>query len=108
MMERMTPDTNALLPALVRPSDREAIRFGDRALTYEELHVVACDIASRLGDANRVAVWAGPTLETCVAVVGALLAGVPVIPINPKSGQRELAHIVADGEPTAVLAPRDT
>jgi malonyl-CoA/methylmalonyl-CoA synthetase len=37
-------------------------------------------------------------------VVGALAAGIPVVPINPKSGERELGHIVRDSEPSAVLA----
>ena len=53
---------------------------------------------------GRVAVWATPTLETAVGVVAALLAGVPAVPLNPKSGERELAHIVADSAPTLVLA----
>ena len=51
----------------------------------------------------RVAVWAVPALETCAAVVGALAAGVPVVPINPKAGERELAHIVADCAPALLL-----
>ena len=48
--------------------------------------------------------WAAAELETCVATVGALAAGAPVVPINPKAGERELAHIVRDSEPSAVLA----
>ena len=47
--------------------------------------------------------WAVPALETCAAVVGALVAGVPVVPINPKAGERELAHIVADSAPALLL-----
>jgi malonyl-CoA/methylmalonyl-CoA synthetase len=65
---------------------------------------VAALLAGRLEGVNRVAVWAEPTLETCVAVVGALAAGVPVVPINPKSGERELGHIVSDSAPSLVLA----
>ncbi|MGB8941947.1 MAG: acyl-CoA synthetase, partial [Streptomyces sp.] len=57
-----------------------------------------------IGSARRVALWATPTLETAVGVVAALLAGVPVVPLNPKIGERELGHIVADSAPTAVLA----
>jgi malonyl-CoA/methylmalonyl-CoA synthetase len=52
---------------------------------------------------SRAAVLAEPRLETCVAVIGALQAGVPAIPINPKSGARELAHILADAQPDALL-----
>jgi malonyl-CoA/methylmalonyl-CoA synthetase len=54
--------------------------------------------------ASRVAVWAVPSLETCVAVVGALAAGVPIVPINPKAGSKELAHILSDSAPELVLS----
>ena len=68
-------------------------------------------MASHLADLveakPRVAVWAVPALETCAAVVGALAAGVPVVPINPKAGERELAHIVADCAPALLLTARD-
>ncbi len=92
-----------LLPALAEGGDREAIRFGDRALTYGELAGAAGYVAAAVESAARVAVWATPELETCVAVVGALTAGVPIVPINPKSGERELAHIVADSAPSLIL-----
>jgi malonyl-CoA/methylmalonyl-CoA synthetase len=93
-----------LLPALGKQGDREAIRFGQRALDYRELRGAAARVARRLEGERRVAVWARPELETCVAVVGALSAGVPIIPINPKSGRRELGHLVNDGAPSLVLA----
>ncbi|MFD6751762.1 AMP-binding protein, partial [Streptomyces anthocyanicus] len=51
-----------------------------------------------------VAVWAPPTLETAVGVVAALLAGVPAVPLNPKSGVAELGHILGDSAPSLVLA----
>ncbi|SEQ15853.1 acyl-CoA synthetase [Lentzea albida] len=85
-------------------SDRVALRFGDRALTHAELAGCAGALAQRLSGLPRVAVWATPTIETCVAVVAALLAGVPAVPLNPKVGERELAHIVADSAPALVLA----
>ncbi|MEU8955410.1 acyl-CoA synthetase [Streptomyces sp. NPDC048518] len=92
-----------LFPALT--SERgEALRFGDRSLSYPELASVAGALAVRLNGAGRVAVWATPSLETAVAVVAALLAGVPAVPLNPKSGDSELAHILRDSAPTLVLA----
>jgi malonyl-CoA/methylmalonyl-CoA synthetase len=98
------PSTHqALLPALAEPGDREAIRFGQRALTYGALAGAAGYAAAVVQSAPRVAVWATPEIETCVAVIGALTAGVPVVPINPKSGARELAHIVADSDPALIL-----
>jgi malonyl-CoA/methylmalonyl-CoA synthetase len=96
-----------LFPALHAASPRTALRFGDRSLSYRRLAAAAGETATRLGDASRVLVWATPTLETGVAVVAALLAGIPVVPVNPRSGERELAHIVADSSPSVVLADAD-
>ncbi|MFL5520273.1 MAG: AMP-binding protein, partial [Gemmatimonadales bacterium] len=92
-----------LLSGLERPDGREAIRVGDHALSYGELAAAAGAVAGRVAGATRVAVIAESTLETCVAVVGALAAGVPIVPINPKAGERELEHILADSEPDLTL-----
>ncbi|MFI2199869.1 acyl-CoA synthetase [Streptomyces sp. NPDC020192] len=81
-----------------------ALRFGERSLTYGELAGAAGALAGRLRGAHRVAVWATPELETAVAVTGVLLAGAAAVPLNPKSGEKELAHIVSDSAPTLVLA----
>jgi len=93
-----------MFPELVSGSDREALRFGTEALTYRELAQVTSQLAGDLRGRTRVAVWATPTIETCVAVVSALVAGVPVVPLNPKTGERELAHIIADSAPDLLLA----
>src|ERR1700753_4331188 len=93
-----------LLTGLEEPDGREAIRVGDEALSYERLYAAAGAVAERIAGASRVAVWAHPTLETCVAVVGALAAGVPIVPINPKVGEREREHILSDSTPDAALA----
>ncbi|MFE9396503.1 acyl-CoA synthetase [Streptomyces flavidovirens] len=93
-----------LFPALAAGSNRQALCFGDRSLTHAELATAAGTLAGRLRGAGRVAVWATPTLETAVGVVAALLAGVPAVPLNPKTGERELEHIVSDSAPSLVLA----
>ncbi|MFH9690819.1 acyl-CoA synthetase [Streptomyces sp. NPDC017413] len=100
-----------LLPALQSPTgpaaSREAVRFGDLSLSYGRLAGAADALAARIADAGRVAVWATSTPETVIAVVAALRAGVPAVPLNPRTGERELAHILADSAPTAVLAGPD-
>jgi malonyl-CoA/methylmalonyl-CoA synthetase len=96
--------TEPLFPSLADPDGREAIRIGDDALSYRELAGAAVEIAHELEGAGRVAVWAQPTLELVVAVVGALAAGVAVVPINPGLGPRELGHIVQDSAPERLLA----
>jgi malonyl-CoA/methylmalonyl-CoA synthetase len=96
-----------LFPALHDPAaDRTALSFPDRSLSYAELARAAGAVGAQFDGATRVAVLAEPRIETCVAVIGALLAGVPVIPINPKSGSSELAHIVNDADPVVLaVAP---
>ncbi|MGW0816031.1 acyl-CoA synthetase [Streptomyces viridiviolaceus] len=97
---------SSLFPALTgTPADRPALRFGERSLTYAELAAAAGATADGIRDARRVAVWATPTMETAVAVVAALLAGVAAVPLNPKSGEKELRHILSDSAPSLVLAP---
>ncbi|NUT28962.1 MAG: acyl-CoA synthetase [Streptomyces sp.] len=97
---------SSLFPALTgsRTADRPALRFGDRSLTYGELGAASGALAARIGGAGRVAVWATPALETAVAVVAALEAGIAAVPLNPKSGEKELGHILTDSAPSLVLA----
>ncbi|WP_031082648.1 AMP-binding protein, partial [Streptomyces sp. NRRL WC-3549] len=98
----------SLLPALHETSDRtdspEAVRFGEHRLTYAGLAGASAALAARIAGAGRVAVWATSTAGTVVAVVAALRAGVPAVPLNPRTGARELAHILADSAPSLVLA----
>ena len=64
-----------LLPTLHRPTDAEALRFGQRCLTHRELGSVIASLYPRLRGARRVAVWAAPELETCVGIAAALQIG---------------------------------
>ncbi|MBD0417659.1 acyl-CoA synthetase [Streptomyces sp. TRM S81-3] len=96
---------SSLFPALTAgPDEKVALRFGDRSLTYAELAAAAGAVGERVRGAGRVAVWATPALETAVAVMGALLAGVAAVPLNPRSGEKELGHILSDSAPALVLA----
>ncbi|HEY2439960.1 MAG TPA: AMP-binding protein, partial [Solirubrobacteraceae bacterium] len=92
-----------LVPALeAGGSDRTALAFPDRSMSFAQLDAAASAVAAELAGCARVAVLAEPRIETCVAVVGALLAGVPAIPVNPRSGPSELAHVVSDAQPDAI------
>jgi malonyl-CoA/methylmalonyl-CoA synthetase len=99
--------SGSLFPGLGQGGGREAVRFPEGALTYDQLRRSAWDVAGRVSLGERVAVWAAPRLETCVAVVGALLGGAVVVPVNPKMGTRELKHLIGDARPQQVLAPAD-
>nr|WP_243653581.1 AMP-binding protein [Pseudonocardia endophytica] len=85
------------------PAYRFTEADGDRAVTYGELAAVADRLAGRIRGRSRVAVWATPSLATAVGVVAGLRAGVPVVPVNAKLGERELEHVLSDSAPEAVL-----
>jgi malonyl-CoA/methylmalonyl-CoA synthetase len=101
------PTLSQAVPDDPEAARRPALRFGDRALSHGELAVAARRSAARMreaADGGRVAVWATPELETAVGVVAALEAGLTVVPLNPRSGEAELEHVLADSAPRLLLA----
>ena len=97
----------ALLPSLHALDREPAVSVGGAALTYGELRGAAGALAGRLEGAERVAVWADSSLETCVAVVAALATGAALVPINPKLGTGELEHVLTDSRPDLILRGGD-
>jgi malonyl-CoA/methylmalonyl-CoA synthetase len=97
-----------MFPALESGGARTAVRVGERAVSYDELAVMTAGLGARIAGARLVAVWAESSLEACLALVAALRAGVPAVPINPRSGARELAHVVADSSPDLLLVGPST
>jgi malonyl-CoA/methylmalonyl-CoA synthetase len=98
-----------LLPDLGARGGRLALRLGGEAVSYSELDRAARAHAARLrGDGiapgDRVAVWATPKVATLAAIAGSALAGVTTVPLNPAIGEAELAHVLRDSAPRAVLA----
>ena len=101
--------THRLFPPLsAGASQRVALRFPDRSLTYAELRSESARVARAIAGATRVAVLAEPRIETCVGVLGALTAGVPIVLVNPKSGSSELTHIINDARPDALIVAAGT
>ncbi|MGE5413749.1 MAG: AMP-binding protein [Syntrophomonadaceae bacterium] len=98
-----------LLPSLERSAGAAALRLGDVRVTYAELTRAALAHAARLrGDGlrpgDRVAVWATPELPTIAALVGNALAGFTTVPLNASIGASELAHVLRDAAPRAIVA----
>src|SRR3954453_5281049 len=92
------------LAALDAPGDGPAVTMPEGSLSGWALGAAAGAVARELAGAERVAVWATSELATVAGMIGALAAGVPFVPLNPKLGTQELAHVLADAEPDAVLA----
>jgi acyl-CoA synthetase (AMP-forming)/AMP-acid ligase II len=81
-----------------------SLRVGDDVLAGEDLRAAVGGAAAIVGGARRVAVWATPTIETCVAVAGVITAGAIAIPLDPRAAPAELAHVFSDSHPDLVLA----
>ena len=61
-----------LLPPLHERDRRPALRVGDARAQLPRAARRRGGVARRVAGAERVGVWAEPSLETCVAIVGAL------------------------------------
>ena len=90
---------------------RPAVTIGGTTLHSDVLLGAAGALAYRIAGAGCVAIDARPTVDTVIAVVGCLLAGVPAVPVPPDSGAVELRHILTDsraeiwiGEPNPGIA----
>jgi fatty acid CoA ligase FadD36 len=96
-----------LLPALSGAfgDDADAIRVGDQRTSREAVLSTATALADRLAGRDAVAIWATASLETVVAVVAGLLAGVPVVPVPPDSGPAERDHVLGDSGAALLLVP---
>ncbi|GHC67429.1 acyl-CoA synthetase [Streptomyces cinnamoneus] len=98
--------TAPLLSSLAAPdaADRpDALTFAGRSCSREELLGAAGAVAARIAGAASVAVRAEAAPETVAAVVGGLLAGVPVVPLPPDAGPAEREHILRDSGAELVL-----
>ncbi|MFF4158481.1 acyl-CoA synthetase [Streptomyces sp. NPDC001678] len=81
----------------------DALTIAGRPMSREELLGAAGAVAARIAGAPSVAVRAVAEPETVVAVVGGLLAGVPVVPLPPDAGPAERGHILRDSGAGLVL-----
>jgi fatty acid CoA ligase FadD36 len=80
-----------------------AVRVAGRQLSRADLFSAGATVANRITGAAMVAIDAAPTLETVVAVVGCLLAGVPFVPVAADAGPVERRHVLDDSGAELVL-----
>ncbi len=98
---------DSLFPPLADPPARDALQFAGERIQFDALGRVAAGIHRRHPDVSRVAIRAQPSLETMTAFVAWLAAGKTVVPINPRSGESELRHVLSDSAPQLVLGEDD-
>lgn len=84
----------------------DAVRIDGAVLSRSDLIGAATSVAERVAAAQRVAVLATPTATTVLAVIGCLIAGVPVVPVPADVGTAERRHILTDSGAQAWLGER--
>jgi malonyl-CoA/methylmalonyl-CoA synthetase len=94
----------SLFPRLAAADSRLALVIDEHAWSYAQLAEAALQhvaLLERVGVASgeRVAVWAHPSPSTAAAMIGNFAAGVTTIPLNPKLGSGEVAHVFDDSTP---------
>lgn len=85
-----------------------ALTIDGRSLDLTALSGAVAAVAARVHGLPAMAVEATPSLETVIAVLGGLAAGVPVIPVPPDAGPLERTHILRDCAAPVLLAAAGT
>jgi acyl-CoA ligase (AMP-forming) (exosortase A-associated) len=88
--------------------DRPAVTFTAETLTYAQLSEQVARVANGLHSrgvrrGDRVVVYAEKRIETVVALLAIAAAGAVLVPVNPLLRSLQLAHVVEDCEPSAVI-----
>lgn len=104
--------TAHLFAALESGSQSPAIHFEGRTLSWAELDERARSYAKALAHAgiargDRVAVVAETSLELVIALFGNFYLGAIHVPINTRYLAAEIAHILTDSAPSAVIGDSD-
>jgi len=95
----------SLLSALVTGDDLpSALVAGEGAFSRHDLLGWAASIAGDLAGVPIVAVDEAPGAATIAAVAGALLAGVPIVPVPPDAGRLEREHMLRDSGAALLLS----
>lgn len=102
-----------LLPGLSDPavvSTRPVVTFSDDdsrdSISAEELVGAAAAVAEQLAGVDVAAVLARPCIESVIALIGCLQAGVAAVPVPPDAGVRERAHLLSDSGATVWIGER--
>jgi fatty acid CoA ligase FadD36 len=91
-----------------QPDRPDAVVVAGRSLSTGRLVGAAQALAGKIAGAGVVAVDAGPSLETVVAVLAGLFAGVAVVPVAPDAGPLERDHVLSDSGASILLTTSDT
>ncbi|SCL14057.1 fatty acid CoA ligase FadD36 [Micromonospora nigra] len=99
-----------LLPALRGAgADRaDALRVSGSIMSSEDLLGCVNAVADRIRGARAAAVEARPSMEAVVGMVGAVQAGVPLVPLPPQADPRERSRILREAGASVLLGGEPT
>jgi HIP---CoA ligase len=91
-------------------ADGVALYHPDGQLTFAQLRDEVWQAAAGLAGhgvkaGTRVALWAPNTLDTAIALLGTLVAGGVVVPLNTRYRSHEMAEILGSARCEVVIAP---
>ncbi|HSF42931.1 MAG TPA: amino acid adenylation domain-containing protein, partial [Thermoanaerobaculia bacterium] len=95
-----------------RTPEAEALRLGERTLSYRELDSQANRLARYLrsagvADGDRVAILLDHSFDTVIAVLGVLKAGAAYVPLDPEHPKARLGYMLTDSGARLVLTSRE-
>ncbi len=90
-----------LLKTAARLPDREALKAGQKSVSYAQLardceRFAGAAVAAGVARLDRVAVWLDKRVETVVSLMGAACAGAVFVPVNPILKAEQAAYILQD------------
>ena len=93
-------------------SEQVGLEFGGRTYTFGEIdqrsnRMAALFAARGLARGDRLCVYLANCLELIDIYLACVKLGVIFVPINILYREREIAHILADAEPKAVIAAQE-
>lgn len=88
--------------------NKTALIVRDQRLTYAEVEAQVNALSWGLIEngvkrGDRVVIWYGNTLETCLSIFAALKAGAAFVVINPMTKRDKFLELVNDCEPSAIV-----
>ncbi|GAA0557128.1 non-ribosomal peptide synthetase [Chitinophaga japonensis] len=94
--------------AVARYPQHIAISCGEERLTYEDVHRKALQLSRaigryRNGPQDRIAILAPRSGQVIIAMLAAMMAGVPYIPIDEQYPEQRIGYILQDAACTILL-----
>ncbi|MEO6651879.1 MAG: acyl-CoA synthetase [Ilumatobacteraceae bacterium] len=98
-----------LLPALdgAIGDHADAVIVDGVAMSWEALAACADTLAAEAAGADAIAVCSSATIDTVIAVVAGVRAGIPVVPVASDAGPIERRHMLGDSGASVVAGEPD-